>query len=319
MIVSASRRTDIPSYYSDWFFHRLKEGYVLVRNPWDARQISRISLSPEAVDGIVFWTKNPVPMIRKLDRLGLYHYYFQFTLTAYGPEVERNLPSKNRTVIPAFRQLSREIGKENVVWRYDPIFFNETYTMDYHCRYFEALAAKLAQFTETCTVSFLDMYRNTRRNAEALQLQTPAPRGPAGRLERFAETAKKYRISLDVCAEELDFRKAGVFPAHCIDKERFEKMGNCKLNVGKDKNQRSRCGCVESIDIGAYNTCKNGCLYCYANYNAGSVAHHFSRHNPRSPLLFGEIEEGDVIRERDVRSFADGQMSLFDFREQWGK
>lgn len=315
MIISASRRTDIPSYYSDWFFHRLEEGYVLVRNPWNARQVSRIRLSPEVVDGIVFWTKNPAPMLRKLDRLGAYHYYFQFTLTAYGPEVEQNLPSKNRAVIPAFQQLSREIGKDKVIWRYDPIFFNETYTLDYHCRYFEMLAAKLAQYTETCTVSFLDFYKNTRRNADALHMQTPDAGRQTELLGRLAKTAKEYGISLDACAEEIDFGKLGVFPARCIDKARFEKMGGCRLEAGKDRNQRSGCGCVESIDIGAYNTCRNGCLYCYANYDARSVEGHFSRHNPQSPLLFGEIEEGDAIRERNVRSFADGQMTLFDLGE----
>ena len=105
MVISASRRTDIPSYYTEWFFHRLKEGYVLVRNPMNFHQVSRISLSPEVVDGIVFWTKNPVPMLERLAELERYHYYFQFTLTPYGPEIEQNLPSKDEVIIPAFQRL----------------------------------------------------------------------------------------------------------------------------------------------------------------------------------------------------------------------
>lgn len=136
MIISASRRTDIPSYYSEWFFNRLNEGYVFVRNPMNAHQISKISLLPDVVDGIVFWTKNPTPMLNKLDRLEKYHYYFQFTLTAYGPDVEKNIPSKNKIILPAFRRLSKEIGKEKVVWRYDPIFFNEIYTIE---TYYESI------------------------------------------------------------------------------------------------------------------------------------------------------------------------------------
>ena len=143
MIISASRRTDIPNYYSEWFFNRIKEGYVLVRNPMNISQVSKISLSPDVVDGIVFWTKNPLPILDRLEELREYTYYFQFTLTPYGKDVEPNVPSKNDLIIPSFRKLSERIGKERVVWRYDPILFNDKYTMDYHIKYFKALAAKL--------------------------------------------------------------------------------------------------------------------------------------------------------------------------------
>lgn len=313
MIISASRRTDIPSYYSDWFFNRLKEGYVLVRNPRNVHQISKINLLHEVVDGIVFWTKNPVPMLQRLDELEKYNYYFQFTLTSYGPDAEQNIPSKSKVIIPAFQQLSREIGKERVVWRYDPIFFNETYTADYHCRYFEVLASKLARYTEKCTVSFVDFYRNTERNRKRLNIQPVPAEQQMELMGRFAEIAKKYNIYIDICAETGDFSKLGIFPAHCISRERFEKTGKYRLDIGKDKNQRNECGCIESIDIGAYNTCKNGCLYCYANYNSTSVDLNFRKHKPESPLLSGEVSGKDKIRERIVKSFADGQMSIFDY------
>ena len=134
MIISASRRTDIPTYYSDWFYSRIKDGFVLVRNPMNIHQVSKISLSSDVVDGIVFWTKNPIPMMTKLDEIKDYSYYFQFTLNAYGKDVEPNVPSKNEIIIPAFQKLSQKMGKDKVVWRYDPIFFNENYTMDYHCK-----------------------------------------------------------------------------------------------------------------------------------------------------------------------------------------
>ena len=218
MIISASRRTDIPSYYSEWFFNRIKEGYVLVRNPMNAHQISKISLLPEVVDGIVFWTKNPTPMLNKLDKLEKYNYYFQFTLTAYGPDVEKNIPSKNKIIIPTFQRLSKAIGKEKVVWRYDPIFFNNTYTIDYHCKYFEILASKLAQYTEKCTISFVDLYRNTERNVKPLNIQMITVEQQTELLERLVEIAKKYSIYIDTCAEDYDFRKLGVLSAHCIDK-----------------------------------------------------------------------------------------------------
>lgn len=312
MIISASRRTDIPSYYSEWFFRRLKENYVLVRNPFNPHQVSKISLSPEVVDGIVFWTKNPAPMLSRLAELENYHYYFQFTLTPYGQEIEKNLPSKKEIIIPSFQRLSEEIGKERVVWRYDPIFFNEIYTLDCHCRCFEVLAAELAQYTQHCTVSFLDLYRNTKRNVKQYGMRQVLPAEQMELLGRFAEIAKPYHICIDTCAEVGDFSQFGIMPAQCIDRERLERIGQFRLDIGKDKNQRSSCGCVESIDIGAYNTCKNGCAYCYANYNSATVGDNFRSHHPLSPLLFGEITEADCVREREAKSFADRQMSLFE-------
>lgn len=312
MIISASRRTDIPSYYSEWLINRLKEQYVLVRNPMNIHQVSKINLSPDVVDAIVFWTKNPTPMLPYLEQIKDYTYYFQFTLSAYGPDVERNLPSKNKIIIPTFQQLSKEIGKEKVIWRYDPIFFNEQYSMEYHCKYFEVLASKLGDYTEKCTVSFMDMYRNTERNVKSLSIVKDTYEMQVELLQRFVEIAKEHGLYIDTCAEIGDYHSIGVEHAHCIDRERIERIGRFKLNVDKDTNQRAECGCVASIDIGAYNTCKNGCLYCYANYSSNTVEKNFGMHNPKSPLLFGEIDSTDVIKERKVKSLINNQMNLFD-------
>lgn len=312
MIISASRRTDIPSYYSEWLINRLKEKYVLVRNPMNIHQVGKIDLSPDVVDAIVFWTKNPTPMLEHLEEIKDYTYYFQFTLSAYGPDVEINLPSKNKIIIPTFRRLSKEIGKERIIWRYDPIFFSEQYSMEYHCKYFEVLASKLGDYTEKCTVSFMDMYRNTERNVKALNCVKDTYEMQVELLQRFAEIAKEHGLYIDTCAEIGDFHNIGVEHAHCIDRERIERIGGFKLNVDKDKNQRAECGCVASIDIGAYNTCKNGCLYCYANYSADTVEKNFGKHNPKSPLLFGETDGTDVIKERKVKSLIDNQINLFD-------
>ena len=173
MILSASRRTDIPSFYSEWFYNRIKEGYVCVRNPMNIHQISRISLSPDVVDGIVFWTKNPTSMLERIHELDEYTYYFQFTLNSYGKDVERNVPSKNDVIIPTFQRLSSIIGKERVVWRYDPIIINDFYTLDYHKKYFKILCSKLSKYTEKCTVSFVDLYKNTTRNTKPLNIHIP--------------------------------------------------------------------------------------------------------------------------------------------------
>ncbi len=312
MILSTSRRTDIPSYYSEWFINRIKEKCVLVRNPMNYHQVSRIDLSPEVVDCIVFWTKNPIPMLPKLEQLKDYDYYFQFTLTGYEQDVERNLPPKKEIILPAFQRLSKEIGREKVVWRYDPIFFSEKYSMEYHCRCFAELAEELAGYTEKCTVSFMDSYKNTERNVKALNYVNDTYVMQEELLQRFVEIADRNGLYIDTCAEAGDFETLGVRHAHCIDKERIERIIGCKINVDKDPNQRAECGCVSSIDIGAYNTCKNGCLYCYANYMAGSVKKNFELHNPKSPLLIGEITEADTIKERKVKSLKELQLNLLD-------
>lgn len=302
MILSASRRTDIPTYYSAWFLNRVREGHVYVRNPMNARQISRISLSPDVVDGIVFWTKNPLPMLDKLDGLRDYTYYFQFTLTSYGRDVESNVPSKNDVIIPAFQRLADLIGPERVIWRYDPIFLTETYTPEYHMRYFEKLVRRLAPYTQKCTISFLDSYKKIERNMAALR-QTVLTGEQQSRLASgLAEIAHSHGLRLDACAEEDALCQYGIDRARCIDGQLFEHLLHCPLSAKKDKNQRSQCGCVASVDIGAYNTCGNGCRYCYANHSESSVQANRRRHVPDSPLLIGEVGEGDVVSERKVVS-----------------
>ncbi len=312
MIISASRRTDIPAFYSEWLCNRLKEGYALVRNPMNIHQVSRISLSPSVVDGIVFWTKNPIPMMKRLHELEKYTYYVQFTLTAYDRDVEPNIPSKNNVLIPAFWALSKAIGKERVIWRYDPVFFNDRYTMAYHCRYFRVLAAKLAGYTEKCTISFLDLYQNTKRNMKPLHIQRETLAMWYELLQRFSEIAKEYGLFLDTCAEKMESGDPAVPHARCIDKERLERIGKCRLTLEKDPNQRAECGCAASIDIGAYSTCGHGCLYCYANESQNTVRRNLAAHDPKSPLLFGELGEGDVIRERAAASCKENQLTIFD-------
>lgn len=312
MIISASRRTDIPTYYSEWFFNRIKAGYVLVRNPMNAHQISKISLSPDVVDGIVFWTKNPTPMLTKLDRLKDYTYYFQFTLNAYSRDVEASIPSKNNVIIPAFQKLSDMIGPEKVIWRYDPIFLSKTYTFEYHVHYFEELAKRLSPYTKKCTISFLDFYRNTEKNIAGLSVEKFTPETQELLAKNLVEIATSYGLKMDTCAESIDLQKYGVEHARCIDDRLFAALLNCPLKVEKDKNQRLECGCVESLDIGAYNTCRNGCRYCYANYSAKTVSTNIGKHNPESPLLVGEVGPDDKITERKMHSCLVNQIQ-FDF------
>lgn len=314
MIISASRRTDIPAYYSEWFINRVKQSYLYVRNPMNRHQIGKINLDPSVVDGIVFWTKNPIPMMDKLELLQDYVYYFQFTLTSYGPEIEPGLPSKNKKLIPAFCELSKKIGKEKVIWRYDPIFLSDTYTLEYHKKYFGIMASKLGSYCEKCTISFLDLYRNTTRNIKPFGIRVPTKEEQVELMTDFSKIANQYNFYIDTCAEDIDLSEFGIKHACCIDKNRLERIGGYRLEVKKDSNQRSICGCVASIDIGTYNTCKNGCVYCYANYSENTVNKQTECHDPLSPFLFGCLDEGDIVKERKMESYIQNQISIFDLK-----
>ena len=314
MILSVSRRTDIPNYYSDWFINRIREGYLYVRNPMNANQISKIDLSPEVVDCIVFWTKNPADMIDKLDELKDYQYYFQITLTGYGKDVEPGLPDKNEVLIPAFKRLSAKIGKKRTIWRYDPILINSKYSKDYHYRAFAKIADELKDYTERVVISFVDLYAKTQRNTAGLQIENTDSDEMVEIAARLAEIAHERGLEIESCAEAIDLESVGVAHGHCIDKKLIEEIIGCPIRVNKDKNQRPECGCMESVEVGSYNTCKNGCKYCYANFNPERVISQSHLYDPNSPILCGIVDEnaGDKITVRKVESLKDNQISLFD-------
>jgi len=311
MILSVSRRTDIPNYYSEWFFNRIKEGFVYVRNPMNVHQISKIDISPDVVDCIVFWTKNPEPMIKRLDELAEYNYYFQFTLTGYGRDIECNVPHKKNKMIPVFRELSGKIGKKKVIWRYDPVIFTEKYTQEYHLKAFEQIASALKGYTEKCVISFVDIYAKNKKNMQSLSWHETDTQSLSEFAKKISGIAGENGMSAGSCAERLDLGECGIEHNRCIDKVLIEDIIGCKLKAGKDKNQRRECGCIESVDIGSYNTCKNGCKYCYANYSKESVAKNCSKYDPESPILCGTIDEKDRITERMVKSLKERQLSLF--------
>ena len=279
MILSVSRRTDIPNYYSDWFVNRIKEGFLYVRNPMNAHQISKIDLSPDVVDCIVFWTKNPANMLEKLEYLKDYIYYFQFTLTGYGKDIEPNLPDKRKELIPTFKEI----------------------------------ANSLADYTERVVISFVDLYTKTQRNTKKLDIRQMTSDEMISMAAQMAQIASKYNLVVESCAEQIDLQKVGVQHGSCIDKKLVEKILGCKLIVEKDKNQREACGCFESVEVGAYNTCLNGCKYCYANFNDEKVKENVRLYNQTSPLLCGNINLEDKITDRKVKSFKDAQLSFFEY------
>ncbi|GBU28152.1 hypothetical protein R84B8_01710 [Treponema sp. R8-4-B8] len=300
MILSASRRTDIPSYYSGWFFNRIKEKIVYVRNPFNTRQIKAINLDPEIVDCIVFWSKNPKPMIDNLDLLNDYKFYFQFTLTPYEADIETRLPSKIE-IIETFKKLSDIIGPQKVIWRYDPILISGKYSITYHIDKFEKLSNALKGYTEKVTISFIDFYKKITENIKLLEITEISTEEKNIIAQNFSEIARNNNFLIDTCAEDIDLFGYGISHARCIDDGLISKITGNNLLVEKDKNQRLECGCVKSVDIGEYNSCYNGCVYCYANHNNTIVKNNIKKHISSSPLLIGDICPDDIVKERKTR------------------
>lgn len=258
MIISASRRTDIPSFFAKEFVEKLNRGYTFING-------KRISLLPEDVDCIVFWTKNPIPLMKYIGELKDYNYYFQFTVTGYNTDVETNVPSKGKVIIPTFKKLSRLIGKEKVIWRYDPILLTDKYTKEEHYRRFTILARELHKYTEKCIFSYFDFYSHAIENTKDLNVKRFTIQDYEDIAYNLSKIAKQFGLKLETCAEMIDLDKYDIGHAHCIDADLIEKITGKKLNTFKDPTQRKACGCCCSIDVGKYDTCKNGCKYCYAN------------------------------------------------------
>ena len=309
MIISASRRTDIPCYYADWFINRIKAGSVLVRNPMHHAQISRIKLASSAVDCIVFWTKDPANMLDQLpiiDEMG-YRYYFQFTLTPYDQTIEHNSRDKHE-IIETFIRLSETIGKHRVLWRYDPIIITKTLDLNWHINQFQQLCRILAPYTESVTISFIDLYKKiSHAGFQDIDTETMMTLG-----KFIAKTAEAHNLSVKACCEQTDFTELGIKKARCIDKALIEKICGANMRLTPDKNQRPGCGCVESIDIGAYHTCPNGCIYCYANRSAIAARERYEKSRPDSELLADTVRTDLIIRDKPVSSCLDRQIDMFE-------
>lgn len=303
VILSVSRRTDIPAWYAPWFMNRLRAGFVMVRNPMNPRQVSRIVLTRDVVDCIVFWTKNPIPMMPYLTEIEAMGYpcMMQMTLTGYGPDAEANLPPLAER-IKAFRAIAERIGAERMVWRYDPILLSDGYSIDWHADNFACLARALEGCTQRCVLSFLDLYPKIRSRLNAGGFRPCTPEEMRAVAARIAPIAKDCGIRLQTCAEKIDLAEYGICHGACIDGGLIGSILGFPLDVRRDGNQREECGCVASVDVGAYNTCLNGCAYCYANHSPDTVARHASMHEADSPLLIGRLLPDDCVTERAAAS-----------------
>lgn len=309
MILNTGCRTDIPAYYSNWFYNRVKEGYVLTRNPYRPEQVLKYRLDPSVVDVLCFCTKNPQPMLLRLSELSRFRQFWFVTLTPYGKEIEPNVPNK-KAVLESIRQLSTVVGAKAAGWRYDPVFITEKYSVAYHLQAFEKIAAALQNNVNSCVVSFLELYEKTRRNFPAARAVTEQEQRYL--IEWFAKIGAKYGIPIRTCCENAALAQYGVDVSGCMTKEVLEAATGCRLAVPKrKKSPRTQCNCLLGADIGMYNTCPHGCVYCYANYDRKTVEQNVKQHDPDSPFLIGGFREGDKIVEVRQESYIDRQLTLF--------
>ncbi len=296
MIISASRRTDIPAFYAAWFINRIRAGYCTVPNPFNRQQITRVSLLPEDVDVIVFWTRNPKPIFPTLDELDQrgYLYYFQFTLLGYPRQLDAKGLQRD-VAIAAFQNLADRIGPERVIWRYDPLVFSQLTGAEYHAENYAQIAAALKGCTQRSVVSVMDMYTKFRKRIDQLNQEGVGVVDHAGKpdarfdglMKAMARAAAENGMQIQSCAEELDLTRYGIQPGKCVDDAYIRATFGLEVGHQKDPGQRKTCGCAVSKDIGMYDSCLLGCQYCYATSSFERARENYAQHNPQAPSLLG--------------------------------
>ena len=306
MIINTGSRTDIPAFFSEWFLNRIDEGFICTRNPYNDN-IYKYPLDSKIIDCLCFCTKNPKPMLKDLDKLNDFNQFWFVTITPYGRDIERNVPSFKR-VIKSFKELSETLGVNKVSWRYDPIFITEKYSLDFHIDLFEEMASELHTFTDDCTISFIDLYQKVLRNFSEAREVTRQEQLTIG--ENFARIADDYDIQMKTCVEGTLLDRFGFDSSGCMTQNVIEKAIGNNLKIPKGKYRIRECDCIFGRDVGAYNTCMHGCKYCYANANMKLVKRNQKLHNPDSPLLIGDVKDDDVVKEVNEPSYIDAQTRL---------
>ena len=309
MIINTGQRTDIPAFYSEWFINRIKAGFVLVRNPYNPKLVTKFKLDPKIVDVIGFCTKNPRPMFKYLDILKPFGQFWYITITGFDADLEPNVP-KIDEVIEDFKYLSNKIGKNSIAIRYTPIIINEKYTKERHIKIFEYIISKLSGYTNLATFGFLDIYPKLEKNHKDLK-DTDDKTKIEISLE-FNRIAKKYNMELRLCSKEKWLKEYDIDVNGCMRLEDYERSIGKNLIIKKRMDARKNyCSCLISNDIGMYNTCPHLCKYCYANGDKKIIIDNYMMHNPNSPLLIGDIKEDDIIKDANQESYIDRRISLF--------
>ncbi len=304
MIINTGGRTDTVQYYSDWLLRRFAEGYVLSRNPLFPNKATRYELTPDKVDCVVFCSKNYRPILPRLHEItDRFNTYFHYTITAYGADIEPGVPSIGES-IDMLIELSKIVGKQRVAWRYDPVLLTNEYTIERHLETFEKMAGELAPYIDRCIFSFVEMYKKLETNMPEI---IPLSVRDMDVLARgLGSIARKYGVYIQTCGTNGDFSRYGVHASGCMTLDILGKANGVVFKELKHRGTRQGCHCIESRDIGAYDTCLNGCKYCYANKNPRKAFENYKYHDPESPMLLGGVKPGDTIIQGAQKSFLKG-------------
>lgn len=309
MIINTGQRTDIPAFYSKWFINRIREGYVLVRNPYYPSLVTKFLLNPDVVDVIGFCTKNPRPMFKYLDELKPFGQFWYISITGFDKDIEPNVPSIDQ-VIEDFKFLSDKVGKNAIALRYTPIIINEKYTLQRHIDTFEYITSKLEGYTSLAVFGFVDIYDKLKRNhPEIIDCDDSLKIIIA---KEFLKIANKHHMELRLCSKEKWLSSYGIDVNGCMRLEDYERAIGFSLKPTKKMEaRRGYCSCYLSNDIGSYNSCLHLCSYCYANGNSNLVLSNFKKHDDDSPFLIGNISPDDKIRLAKQESWKEIQGKLF--------
>lgn len=294
MILNTGGRTDTVQYYSDWLLQRFEEGYVLSRNPLFPNKINRYDLNPKTIDCVVFCSKNYAPILPRLSEItDRFNTYFHYTITAYGRDIEPGVPSIEES-INTLIELSQMVGKQRIAWRYDPVLLTEQYTIDHHVQTFERMAKELAPCIDRCIFSFVEMYKKLEFNMPEIIPLTEQDKEAIA--EALGAIAARYDVPIQTCGTNGDYSRFGIASSGCMTLDILGNANGIAFKNLKHKGLRQGCHCIESRDIGAYDTCLNGCKYCYANKNPRKAFENYQYHDPTSPLLLGHVRSGDMVR-----------------------
>ena len=313
MIINTGARTDTVQYYSEWLLRRFREGFVFVRNPMYPDQVTRYELSPNRVDAVLFCSKNYAPILPRLHEItDRYRCYFHYTITAYGRDIEPGVPPVDESMETLLR-LSETVGRQRVSWRYDPVLLTDRYTVGLHLEAFARMAERLSPYIDRCIFSFVELYRKLRVNMPELRPMSDADKNAIAK--GMGETAARLGLWLQACGTNGDLTRYGIHPSGCATADILGRANGCRFRERKHRAVREGCRCMESRDIGAYDSCPNGCRYCYANQTPGTAAANYRTHDPASPILLGTVGPADhvhiAVQTSDLEPDVGTQLSLF--------
>ena len=311
MIINTGSRTDTVQYYSDWLLKRFKEGFVYSRNPLFPNIVTRYELNPNIVDCVVFCSKNYEPILDRLTEItDKFNTYFHYTITAYGRDIEPNVPTIDES-IETLIKLSKIVGKQRIAWRYDPILLTKKYTKQVHYNTFDYMSKRLSPHIDRCIFSFVDMYKKLETNMPEIIILNNNDKIEIAK--NIGSIARKHNMIIQTCATIEDFKQFGILQSGCMTSEILGNANNITFKKVRHSGNRQGCKCIENRNIGDYDTCPNGCKYCYANKNPQIAQENYKKHNPNDLMILGNLKPTDEIQQSNQKSYLENfiQTKLF--------